>query len=438
MSSRGAPFEPDHEGSAVPADPSGPGRWKSLGMTLLALLGMTSLVLLSALPASAQTRQLELGLEGFAYRSATTPLSRENVLGLDDYPGLGRLAAGWRETHGSFRAVFRGYVEQTWGIPGDEADWVVRQGYAQYWWGEKVGLRVGKQRIAWGSGFAWNPTNRLEPPKNALNTTLEQEGALAARLDWVPAHWASVALVGATTDATPRDLPVAATDAERRDSAAVRARFLMKDTDVAFVVSGGKNQRTLFGLDLGRDLGFAAVHAEAALYEGAEMFPPRDDTLFLRIVAGALRTSGENAFALEYFYNGEGYSDAGASRWLAALDRSWSAATNPALPPEQQQQALEAYAAGASIPYAGGLGLRRHYLHASWTRGGATSTWTGAVRTILGLDDGAFALTPGVGWAPRGDVTLNVDAIFLLGPDDSEYRLAPLRGALQARLKVLF
>jgi hypothetical protein len=393
----------------------------------------------SASAAPAQTRQLELGVEGFAYRSATTPLNRDNVLGLDPYPGLGRLAAGWKETHGGFRAVFRGYVERTWGTRGDETDGVVRQGYAQYWWGDKVGVRVGKQRIAWGSGFAWNPTNRLEPPKNALNTTLEQEGALAARLDWVGAPWASVVLVGATTDATPRDLPVAATDAERRDSAAVRARFLVKDTDVAIVACGGKNQRTLFGLDLGRDLGGrVALHAEAAAYEGAEMFPPRDDTLFFRIVAGALRTSGENAFALEYFYNGEGYSDAGVSRWLAGLDRSWTAAANPALPPELQQQALAAYATGASIPYAGGLGLRRHYLHAAWTRGGATSVWTGAVRAVVGLDDGAFALTPGLGWAPRGNVTLNLDAVVLLGPEESEYRLAPLRGALQARLKVLF
>ncbi len=394
--------------------------------------------LLSAIPALAQTRQLEVGLEAFAYSSATTPLNRDNVLGLDTYPGLGRVAAGWKETHGSFRAVFRGYVERRWGTPGDEADWVVRQGYAQYWWGEKIGVRVGKQRIAWGSGFAWNPTNRLEPPKNALNTTLEQEGALAARLDWAPAAWVSVVLVGATTDATPRDLPVAATDTERRDSAAVRARFLVKDTDVALVVTAGKNQRTLAGLDLGRDLGWAAVHAEAALYEGAEMFPPRDDTTFFRIVAGALRTSGENAFALEYFYNGEGYSDAGAERWLAGLDQAWAAATNPALPPELQQHALAAYAAGASIPYAWGLGLRRHYLHASWTRGGATSVWTGAVRTVFGLDDGSVALTPGVGWAPRGNVTLNLDAVLLLGPDESEYRLAPVRGALQARLKVLF
>ena len=315
----------------------------------------------------------------------------------------------------------------------------MRQGYAQYWWGETLGLRLGKQRIAWGSGLAWNPTNRLEPPKNALNTTLEQEGALAARVDWAPRPWVSLVAVGATTDAQPRDLPVSAGASDTRNTAALRTRFLVKDSDLALVVSGGRNQRTLFGLDLGRDLaGLATLHAEASVYQGAEIFPPRDGETFFRVVAGALRTSGENAFALEYFHNGEGYSDAGAAAWRASLDRSWAAATNPALPPAAQQQALAAYAAAASLPYAWGLGLRRNYLHASWTRGGATSVWTGAVRTVVGLDDGGWALTPGLGYAPRGNVTLNLDAVLLLGPDDSEYGVAPVKAALQARLKVLF
>src|SRR5512143_1214599 len=391
-----SPRAPWSEGSDIPRDarPAGPEESASfgcaiadprrragtlLGMTAArlsrktALLAFTGLAPLAASSASAQDRQLEFGLESFTYESATTSVNRDNVLGLDDYPGLGRLAVGWRETHGSFRAVFRGYVGRTWGTAFDETDWVIRQGYAQYWWGDKVGVRAGKQRVAWGSGFAWNPTNRLEPPKNPFNTTLEQEGTLAARLDWVPAAWASLVLVGATTDATPRDLPLETPEAERRDSLALRARFVVKDTDLALVASGGKNQRTLFGLDLARDLGWAAVHAEAAVYEGAEMLPPRDDTAFLRVVAGALRASGENAFALEYFYNGEGYSDDGTRRWLAGLDQAWAVATNPALPPEVRQQALAVYAAGATIPYTAGLGLRRNYLHVSCMRGGATS-----------------------------------------------------------------
>jgi hypothetical protein len=403
----------------------------------LPVLSLLSLFL--SPPLHAQSRQLEVGLEGFAYESQSSLVNRDNVLGLDDHPGLGRLAIGWKEVHGGFRAVFRGYVERAWGTRADETDWVVRQGYAQYWRGETLGVRLGKQRIAWGSGLAWNPTNRLEPPKNAFNTTLEQEGALAARVDWVPKPWVSLIAVGATTDAQPRDLPVAGGESDTRRTAALRTRFLVKDTDLAFVVSGGKNQRTLVGLDLGRDVGgLVTAHAEAAVYEGAEMFPPRDGETFFRVVAGVLRTSGENAFALEYFRNGEGYSDAGADAWRGTLDRTSAAATNPALSPELREQALAAYGAAASIPYAWGLGLRRNYLHASWTRGGATSVWTGAVRAVVGLDDGGWALTPGVGWAPRGNVTLNVDAIVLLGPDDSEYRVSPLRAALQARLKVLF
>ena len=385
-----------------------------------------------------QSRQLEIGVESFAYRSATTPLNRDNVLGLDAYPGLGRLAVGWRETHGAFRAVFRGYVERTWGTQGDETDWVVRQGYAQYWWGEKVGLRLGKQRIAWGSGFAWNPTNRLEPPKNALNTTLEQEGALAARLDWAPAAWASVVLVGATTDATPRDLPVDASDAERRDSVALRARFLVKDTDLAVVASGGKEPaHPLRPRPRARPRVGGRSRRGRPLRGRRDVPAPRRHPVLPRRGRRPSDERGERVRA-RVLLQRRGLLRRGrlalARRSRPVLDRG----TEPRPPAELQQQALATYAAGASIPYAGGLGLRRHYLHASWSRGGATSVWTGAVRTVVGLSDGALALTPGVGWAPRGNVTLNVDAIVLLGPEESEYRLAPLRGALQARLKVLF
>jgi hypothetical protein len=52
------------------------------------------------------------------------------------------------------------------------------------------------------------------------------------------------------------------------------------------------------------------------------------------------------------------------------------------------------------------------------------------------LAGSAGAVPPGD--TPRGNLTLNVDAIVLLGPGDSEYRASPLRVALQARLDVLF
>ena len=146
-------------------------------------------LVLALLPAgaSAQARQLELGVESFAYRSATTPLNRDNVLGLDAYPGLSRFAVGWRETHGSFLGLLSRLRRADVGHAGRRDRLGRPAGLRPVLVGRgRWGLRLGKQRIAWGSGFAWNPTNRLEPPKNARNTTLEQEGALAARLDWAP------------------------------------------------------------------------------------------------------------------------------------------------------------------------------------------------------------------------------------------------------------
>lgn len=388
--------------------------------------------------AQAQSREIELGLEDYYYRTAETDLNRDDVLGLDRNVSFLRATAAWKESRGGARAVFRGHVERRFGVPGAQTRWQARQAYAQYWRGSEFGLRVGKQRVAWGSGFAWNPTNRMEPPKSPLNTGLEQEGVLAARVDLVPAPWASLVLVAARSDTARADLPTLSASMRRR-AGAVRARFLVKDTDLALVLSGGRHQSSLVGFDMARSLGGPlSVHAEAAFYRGAELPPRREGSTFLRLVVGALRTGSESALSLEYFYNGEGYGDGQLAAYLAGLDSARHLSTDPTAPPPVREDARRTYLAGLAVPAAGGLGLRRHYAQASWSRGRIREKWTVALRGVVGLADGGVALTPGIGFAPRGDLTLNLDAAFFLGPARSEYRLLPLRGAAQIRIKALF
>jgi hypothetical protein len=144
------------------------------------------------------------------------------------------------------------------------------------------------------------------------------------------------------------------------------------------------------------------------------------------------------SWTAEYFYNGEGYDGAARDAWLGQVDGSALLAADPSRPPAERQAALAAYAAAATVPYSGGLGLRRHYLQASWTRSRIGGQWTTAMRAVLGLGDGGLALTPGIVYAPRGDLTVHLDAILPVGPDDSEYRLAPVRAAVQARVRALF
>src|SRR5262249_59992108 len=130
-------------------------------------------------------------------------------------------------------------------------------------WGAGLAIKAGKQRIGWGSGFAWNPTNRLEPPKNPLNIGLEQEGVLAARMDWAPTPWVGVILVASRGSTGSGDLPFEG-QTPRQRTAAVRARFLVTATDLALVYSGGAGRPTLRGLVLGRGGPGRATHRRAA------------------------------------------------------------------------------------------------------------------------------------------------------------------------------
>ncbi|HET9316496.1 MAG TPA: hypothetical protein VFQ51_12965 [Vicinamibacteria bacterium] len=395
---------------------------------------MAGLVL--AGPARAGSREVQLGFEEFHYRTAETALNRGNVLGLEEDEDLLRATLGYKESRGALRLVFRGFVEKRLRHDAD-ADWTTREAYAQYGFGDGFSVRIGKQRVSWGSGFAWNPTSRLEPPKNPLNPSLEQQGALAVRTDWIPSAWAGVILVAAENESAAPDLPLQALPSTKR-TAAVRARFLVRDTDVAAVFSGGHGQRTLVGLDVGRTFGPVSAHAEASTYRGAELPPARDDERFARLVAGLLWTRDQTSLSAEYFYNGEGYSQDALDLYLVGLDAAYDRSVDPSLPPEVQAAERRRYLALASVPFSGGLGLRRHYLQAAWSRGTSSGTWTAGLRGVVSLQDGGTALTPGLTWSPTGRLTANLDAILLLGPDDSEYRLSPLRGALQTRVKVIW
>src|SRR5215472_933243 len=153
-----------------------------------------SILLLAASTLHAESHQFELGVENYLYETEVSPLNLGNVLGLNSYEDIFRGTLHAKEIWGGARFVLSGYVETR---PGhsDTTQWTTREAYAQYGFGPGVSFRIGKQRIEWGSGLAWNPTNRLEPPKSAVNTALEQEGVLAARMDWIPASWVGVILL---------------------------------------------------------------------------------------------------------------------------------------------------------------------------------------------------------------------------------------------------
>ena len=236
------------------------------------------------------------------------------------------LALGWREAHGAFRAVFRGYVEQDWGTAGDETEWARPPGLRAV----LVGREAGRAR----SGSSASPGARASPGTRPTASSRRRtpstrrsnrKGPSPRALDWAPAAWASVVLVGATTDATLSDLPLA--EAHGRTS--------QQGGGPRAVPREGHGRRPR---RLGREEPAHPLRSRPRAATSAPPWPstPRppctrgrrcsrragtEQSVYSRIVAGALKTRGENTFALEYFYNGEGYSDAGAALWLRTVAR---------------------------------------------------------------------------------------------------------------------
>lgn len=66
---------------------------------------------------------------------------------------------------------------------GLNGDLTFDRAYLDYTPGPMFSLRAGKQRLAWGTGYAWNPTDILDQPRNAFTDIDNPEGVMAFRGD---------------------------------------------------------------------------------------------------------------------------------------------------------------------------------------------------------------------------------------------------------------
>ncbi len=409
-----------------------------MGASLRRARVLLAVLLLVAAPAVAASDDFEVGLEDFLYRSKSTLLNRDNVFDLDPTENLFRVTASGRKTFGKFAVRAAAFVERQSGRT-DETNLTFRQAFAEYKTDDGFLLRAGKQKIGWGSGFVWNPTARLEPPKSPANPGTEQPGIDAVRMDISPADWASITLVAGRAEANLTDLPGSLSrKSDPQWSGALRARLLVNDTDIALTYLGGNDRAGLWGLDLGRTWGPIALHAESALYRGSEIDPVRADDKFLRVAAGALWTPGNSSLSFEYFFNSEGMDSSQFDAYTTRLDRNLATARDPRLPEPARNAAFAAWSVDAAIPFASNLGLRRHYASVAFTRNDVAADLDLNLRAVSGLSDRGLIVTPGVAYAPTGNVQMSLDIVLLFGPQTAEYKLAPIERAFQARLKYSF
>jgi len=320
-----------------------------------------------------------------------------------------------------------------------------------------VNILVGKRRIVWGPGFANNPTDILNPPRDPSDPNLQRTGAILARVE-VPTERVTFSFVAApqvlyTENGLPYQFlrypgymqrnavqeqllyPVAGQggrqfpdtrDTENHFVLAGRVYALVLDSDINFIYyysnlyNDSYKNKSRFGLTFSRyfftDWEF---HLEALFTEGTQRTYVNGDCVADQAAALGCVVAGKSLFGQTKLDNGVLYP-----RLLAGVRRAFSDESTLSLeylwvsdgytPTEFQnfvrgvtlarQEGFNAQiqqsgsTAGAIVPRFSFDPLRRHYLFLSYTKPKIHDDFTISAVLLANLEDLSGVLIPTAMW----------------------------------------
>lgn len=232
-------------------------------------------------------------------------------------------------------------------------------------------VTVGRQRVAWGTGFVWTPTDLLNPVSPTAVERDEKGGVDALYVDL-------------SLGALSRLEAVAALGPPGgRGSAAVRATGHLGETDVAVMAGAFRGDRVVGG-DFATYVGDAGVRGEAALTR------TRDGRTYARAVLNAdYNFPGGYYGFVELHHNGAGTRD-------------------------RHRYDTAALVSGTLFNVA------REYGAVSLTRA-LSPLVSGSVYALFNLNDGSGLAGPALTWSVAQNLELFAAAYVFYGAKDSEF-----------------
>ena len=346
---------------------------------------------------------------------------------------------------------------------------------------EHLTLLAGKKRIVWGSGFAANPTDLLNPAKDVSDPTLQRAGAWLAEIEApfaagaVSAFFAprvfttqgslpsrflmesktrSAFLAGARIYALVRnsDINLMAFHNERDDDPPVRrdslgfsfSRYFFTDYEFHVEALGqrGSSHRALTASCVSGD-GLRLVACAAP--GPPDVYTTPDLTIsraYGRVLAGTRYAFHDSSILnMEYLWNGEGLDRRAFEdrvrlfRLIRVLQDSGFGSTPGA-------------AAGLSSLLGGGSDagstrlsfepVRRHYLFASYVKPQIRDDFTLTLTLLDSLEDRSGIGSASVAWSVREWVTVSLFAVAPFGGVGTEFGDSPQRFRVSFETKLFY
>ena len=314
-------------------------------------------------------------------------------------------------------------------------------GYASIKASPRLTLDLGKKTFKWGKGYAWNPVAFLDRPKNPDDPEEALEGFIGAGADLVRSMdgpLRTLALTGVV-------LPVwegGNEDFGAADNVNLGAKLylLLLDTDIDFLLYTGNSRSARFGFDFSKNLApNFEIHGELAHTPAqqqmvlAESGPltAREVSDTSTLVGLRYLTEREVTAIVEYYHNGDGYTEEELSRFYQAVAEGYDhylAGGGDTL----LHRAANYSQSGYGRPQVG-----RNYLYARLTAKEPQDIlyFTPAITAIVQLGDQSFSLTPELIYTGFTNFELRARFTWLQGSTETEYgeKLNESRAELRLR-----
>ena len=287
-------------------------------------------------------------------------------------------------------------------------------------------LDIGKRRLKWGKGYAWNPVAFFDRTKNPNDPELALEGFVVISMEYIKSFQGKLR----TITITPVLMPVydninSEFGEQNRLNFGGKVYLLLYDTDIDIMFLSGGSVPTSFGIDFSRNItSNIEIHGEWAhipeykkkFFDGNGDLDENKYSSTSFLLGVRLLTAANTTFFLEYYKNGMGFSEAEMEDYYSLIEK---ASQNFLL---SGDESLLKSLASADLTYRSFAPMQDYfYLRISQKEPWNILYFFPSITSILNLRDKSCSLAAELLYNPVTNVELRAKMTFLLGKRGSEF-----------------
>ena len=288
-------------------------------------------------------------------------------------------------------------------------------------------LDIGKKRMKWGKGYAWNPVAFIDRPKNPNDPELALEGYVVLSMDYIKSFQGKLKTITITPFLLPVDGHINSTFGKpNKLNFGGKLYFLFYDTDIDLLFLSGGSVPARYGMDFSRNItSNFEIHGEFAYIPdyskkiiqaddtvGEEKYASKNYLLGIRFL-----TKTNTTFFFEYLKNGNGYTSYEMENFYSLIDHAYQSYL---LTGDDSQ--LKFLSDTAPQAYRTFAPMQDYlYLRISQKEPWNILYFIPSFTSIFNLTDKSFSLTPELLYNPITNLELRAKITILVGKRGSEF-----------------